>query len=219
MAENLSEILEDEKDVEGCSIATCRICLQCADEVKDEGLISPCMCKGTQQFVHRSCLDHWRSVKVIGMLGGLAYLSNHKHGYLKDLSNDHWDHVLLRHPILFYYCADAVVESWRHYHQKVLTKMLETPDPQEVPAEILVIEENKCIFQFHFNTSNKIGSVDFTLDNMFGGVVEANGTIKSQIHHHNPIRLRSKKRENNVKELSQDHIRKKAPLSGLDNGT
>lgn len=27
-------------------------------------LISPCMCKGTQQFVHRSCLDHWRSVKV-----------------------------------------------------------------------------------------------------------------------------------------------------------
>jgi hypothetical protein len=22
------------------------------------------MCKGTQQLVHRSCLDHWRSVKV-----------------------------------------------------------------------------------------------------------------------------------------------------------
>jgi hypothetical protein len=22
------------------------------------------MCKGTQQFVHRSCLDHWRSVRV-----------------------------------------------------------------------------------------------------------------------------------------------------------
>ena len=22
------------------------------------------MCKGTQQFVHRSCLDHWRSVKA-----------------------------------------------------------------------------------------------------------------------------------------------------------
>lgn len=33
------------------------------DFVEDE-LISPCMCKGTQQFVHRSCLDHWRSVKV-----------------------------------------------------------------------------------------------------------------------------------------------------------
>ncbi|XP_039816240.1 uncharacterized protein LOC120678878 isoform X3 [Panicum virgatum] len=23
------------------------------------------MCKGTQQFVHRSCLDHWRSVKIL----------------------------------------------------------------------------------------------------------------------------------------------------------
>jgi len=28
-------------------------------------LISPCMCKGTQQFVHRSCLDHWRSIRVM----------------------------------------------------------------------------------------------------------------------------------------------------------
>ncbi|PWA75768.1 hypothetical protein CTI12_AA057800 [Artemisia annua] len=109
MAENLSEIMKDEKDVEGGSIVTCRICLQCADGVKDEGLISPCMCKGTQQFVHRSCLDHWRSVKVIGMLGGLAYLVDHKHEYLKDLFKDHWDHVLLRHPILFYYCAGMIV--------------------------------------------------------------------------------------------------------------
>lgn len=32
--------------------------------IADDDLISPCMCKGTQQFVHRSCLDHWRSVKV-----------------------------------------------------------------------------------------------------------------------------------------------------------
>ncbi|KAM0026278.1 putative Zinc finger, RING-CH-type, Zinc finger, RING/FYVE/PHD-type [Helianthus debilis subsp. tardiflorus] len=32
--------------------------LYCYDD-----LISPCLCKGTQQFVHRSCLDHWRSVK------------------------------------------------------------------------------------------------------------------------------------------------------------
>ncbi|GJT71346.1 zinc finger, RING-CH-type containing protein [Tanacetum coccineum] len=29
----------------------------------DDDLISPCTCKGTQQFVHRACLDHWRSVK------------------------------------------------------------------------------------------------------------------------------------------------------------
>ncbi|KAJ0745328.1 putative Zinc finger, RING-CH-type, Zinc finger, RING/FYVE/PHD-type [Helianthus annuus] len=60
-----SEINDDadaDEDVEGGCIATCRICLECDGE-EDDDLISPCMCKGTQQFVHRSCLDHWRSVK------------------------------------------------------------------------------------------------------------------------------------------------------------
>ncbi|KAF5741968.1 hypothetical protein HS088_TW09G00006 [Tripterygium wilfordii] len=51
-----------EDDVEGGSIPCCRICLECDGE-SDDQLISPCLCKGTQQFVHRSCLDHWRSVK------------------------------------------------------------------------------------------------------------------------------------------------------------
>ncbi|CAH1417455.1 unnamed protein product [Lactuca virosa] len=50
------------EDVEAGSITTCRICLECDGE-EDDDLISPCMCKGTQQFVHRACLDHWRSVK------------------------------------------------------------------------------------------------------------------------------------------------------------
>ncbi|KAJ8750437.1 hypothetical protein K2173_015576 [Erythroxylum novogranatense] len=50
------------EDVESGSVPTCRICLESDCEEEDE-LISPCMCKGTQQFVHRSCLDHWRSVK------------------------------------------------------------------------------------------------------------------------------------------------------------
>ncbi|XP_021741633.1 uncharacterized protein LOC110707873 [Chenopodium quinoa] len=49
-------------DLEAGSAPCCRICLECDGEDDDE-LISPCMCKGTQQFVHRLCLDHWRSVK------------------------------------------------------------------------------------------------------------------------------------------------------------
>lgn len=57
---NLLEIEDEETD--GSSAACCRICLEAESEIGDE-LISPCMCKGTQQFVHRSCLDHWRSVK------------------------------------------------------------------------------------------------------------------------------------------------------------
>ncbi|KAL2461959.1 RING/FYVE/PHD zinc finger superfamily protein [Abeliophyllum distichum] len=37
----------------------CRICL----DTEGEDLIAPCHCKGTQKFVHRSCLDNWRSTK------------------------------------------------------------------------------------------------------------------------------------------------------------
>ncbi|XP_061357208.1 uncharacterized protein LOC133301571 [Gastrolobium bilobum] len=37
----------------------CRICL----DIGGEDLIAPCHCRGTQKFVHRSCLDNWRSTK------------------------------------------------------------------------------------------------------------------------------------------------------------
>ncbi|XP_073144341.1 uncharacterized protein [Henckelia pumila] len=37
----------------------CRICL----DIEGEELIAPCHCKGTQKYVHRSCLDNWRSTK------------------------------------------------------------------------------------------------------------------------------------------------------------
>ncbi|KAF8393272.1 hypothetical protein HHK36_021513 [Tetracentron sinense] len=53
-----NEITDEE--IEAASAACCRICLEYDGEPGEE-LISPCMCKGTQQFVHRACLDHWRS--------------------------------------------------------------------------------------------------------------------------------------------------------------
>ncbi|GAU40987.1 hypothetical protein TSUD_300660 [Trifolium subterraneum] len=37
----------------------CRICL----ETDGRDFIAPCKCKGTSKYVHRECLDHWRSVK------------------------------------------------------------------------------------------------------------------------------------------------------------
>ncbi|XP_022724167.1 E3 ubiquitin-protein ligase MARCH8-like isoform X3 [Durio zibethinus] len=37
----------------------CRICL----DIEGDDLIAPCHCKGTQKYVHRSCLDNWRSTK------------------------------------------------------------------------------------------------------------------------------------------------------------
>ena len=55
------EIIIKAEDLESVSASSscCRICLE--NDRGDE-LISPCMCKGTQKFVHRSCLDHWRSL-------------------------------------------------------------------------------------------------------------------------------------------------------------
>nr|GMD75178.1 ERAD-associated E3 ubiquitin-protein ligase DOA10-like [Ipomoea batatas] len=49
-------------DLESGSSVCCRICLE-TDVRQGDELIAPCLCKGTQEFVHRKCLDHWRSVK------------------------------------------------------------------------------------------------------------------------------------------------------------
>ncbi|CAG9865411.1 unnamed protein product [Phyllotreta striolata] len=35
------------------------VCRICYDNDKEEGLISPCDCKGTVGFVHQSCLENW----------------------------------------------------------------------------------------------------------------------------------------------------------------
>ncbi len=39
----------------------CRICLEEQDADDDDPMIAPCMCKGTSKWVHRHCLDSWRT--------------------------------------------------------------------------------------------------------------------------------------------------------------
>lgn len=39
----------------------CRICLEEQDADDDDSMIAPCMCKGTSKWVHRHCLDSWRT--------------------------------------------------------------------------------------------------------------------------------------------------------------
>ncbi|XP_048133286.1 uncharacterized protein LOC115756980 isoform X2 [Rhodamnia argentea] len=96
----------DDDDVEAGAVPCCRICLESECEPEDE-LISPCMCKGTQQFVHRCCLDHWRSVKAISMIGGFAYIMD-KGGSFRNSFSDGWDRILSKHPIPFYYCIGVL---------------------------------------------------------------------------------------------------------------
>ena len=42
---------------------SCRICL---DTENVDDMISPCLCSGGSAFIHRSCLDRWRSENVGG---------------------------------------------------------------------------------------------------------------------------------------------------------
>ncbi|XP_019171068.1 PREDICTED: E3 ubiquitin-protein ligase MARCH8-like [Ipomoea nil] len=54
-------IYGSERDLESASSLFCRICLDTDCREGDE-LIAPCRCKGSQEFIHRECLDQWRSV-------------------------------------------------------------------------------------------------------------------------------------------------------------
>ena len=39
----------------------CRFCFEPTDDDLENDLFSPCKCSGTQQYVHRECLDQWRA--------------------------------------------------------------------------------------------------------------------------------------------------------------
>lgn len=47
----------DQTDAE---VLTCRICL---DESPRSALIAPCLCSGSSKWIHRSCLDRWRTTR------------------------------------------------------------------------------------------------------------------------------------------------------------
>ncbi|WVZ69845.1 hypothetical protein U9M48_018569 [Paspalum notatum var. saurae] len=106
-----------DEEIDAASAAVCRICF---DHGPGDELISPCMCKGTQQFVHRSCLDHWRSVKIlvtaiflfdfqaIAAISGMSYLQD-KDGKFRNSFTSDWVRILSKHPVPFYYCIGVVV--------------------------------------------------------------------------------------------------------------
>uniref|UniRef100_A0ACD5VUJ4 Uncharacterized protein n=1 Tax=Avena sativa TaxID=4498 RepID=A0ACD5VUJ4_AVESA len=59
-------------------------------------LISPCMCKGTQQFVHRSCLDHWRSVKEGFAFSHCTTCKAQFHFRVETLEDNSWRKIKFR---------------------------------------------------------------------------------------------------------------------------
>ncbi|KAF4683494.1 hypothetical protein FOZ63_008243 [Perkinsus olseni] len=60
----------ESSSIDDCEELICRICFG-SEETKGNDLIAPCMCKGTQKWVHVSCLQRWqRAMQIIG--GDLA---------------------------------------------------------------------------------------------------------------------------------------------------
>ncbi|GAB2289234.1 hypothetical protein Dimus_023539 [Dionaea muscipula] len=93
-----SEIEDDDGnggDPEAGSAPCCRICLE-YDGDEDDQLISPCMCKGTQQFVHRSCLDHWRSVKEGFAFSHCTTCKAQFHLHVESFEDNSWRKVKFR---------------------------------------------------------------------------------------------------------------------------
>ncbi|KAI4377129.1 hypothetical protein MLD38_014812 [Melastoma candidum] len=73
------------------SFPCCRICLESDCDPEDE-LISPCMCKGTQQFVHRLCLDSGRRVCFLA----LHHLQRHNFICVALLEDSTWRKMKFR---------------------------------------------------------------------------------------------------------------------------
>ncbi len=44
---------------------TCRICFEESD--REDDVISPCKCIGTQKYVHKKCLNMWRYSSIYGL--------------------------------------------------------------------------------------------------------------------------------------------------------
>lgn len=58
--QNVDDDIDDERrNLVNQDPPQCRICL----DIGGDDLIAPCYCRGTQKYVHRSCLDNWRSTK------------------------------------------------------------------------------------------------------------------------------------------------------------
>lgn len=87
---------DEEEDLEASSVPCCRICLESDTELIGDELISPCMCKGTQQFVHRSCLDHWRSVKEGFAFSHCTTCKAQFHLHVEQLEDYSWRKIKFR---------------------------------------------------------------------------------------------------------------------------
>lgn len=81
----------------------CRICLE--DDFI-ENMISPCYCRGTNKYVHRKCLNQWRSLSE--NKDNLDKCPSCKFNYV--LENDYNNNITIK-PNLFYYISQVLSKN------------------------------------------------------------------------------------------------------------
>jgi RING-variant domain len=84
------------------SIALCRYCLE---EDHRKNLIMPCNCSGTQAFVHRACLDRWRSNDRDQPKFNKCLVCNTEYEYI--IYDDNWNIYKIK--VILWTCADIIV--------------------------------------------------------------------------------------------------------------
>lgn len=57
------------------------LCRICQDETNQDDLISPCLCSGSIKWVHRHCLDKWRSLDPTGKRFSQCQMCLHYYEY------------------------------------------------------------------------------------------------------------------------------------------
>ena len=151
-------------------ISECRICFE--PETLDDPYISPCVCKGTSKYVHKSCLTTWRNFNRDSdawercMECGTHYTLRYKYPIEKiDLFID------IKNPAMIYFFQYIIALSsgsiiWLcDYHNNYLAiKMLNFDKTLEHPSLLDFIKEDELTPQiFYFSYAMFIQSMLYYL--------------------------------------------------------
>ena len=116
----------EEKDI-------CRICLE-SDAPSDDPLIAPCRCAGSSKWVHRKCLDEWRSQERVPL--AFSHCPTCKFQYRTEVSNE--EHIVVRRVKLVLFVARDTVGVFIVVQSviAVLSLLLHACDPNEAIVKL-----------------------------------------------------------------------------------
>nr|GEY30377.1 hypothetical protein [Tanacetum cinerariifolium] len=84
----------------------------------------------------------------------------------------------VRAPIVVFSFFNPSVDAISGHACSELVQKLDTTDPEQVASEVLENERKRHKFRFHFNTSSKLGAVDFILEDVLDEATNNDGTVE-----------------------------------------